>query len=113
MEYPNSQFRASIEQPKTIKPLRSFFSYGATGFVYKGQYWVALDPVVGLTFSQLRNGLNISGKLKFAATNFMRKEKKEIEIDLACQGQIVSIGKLDQWQGKKMVPKWGAFAPNR
>lgn len=90
---------------------RSYYSAGSTGFIDKGYFWTARDPIQYVDLVMKAGELMVTLKATFVAKSPARAQTKEIAIDSTCPVQTVKISDLDPWTGRVGVG-WSSFAPN-
>lgn len=101
-----------IDDQKYFDVSRGYFSYGNVGFIHKGNYWLAHNPIRAIKIARTKNGMIATIKSKFIATNAADLTKKNMTIDVSCPVRLMKVKNLDSWEGA-VGTGWDSFAPHR
>ena len=90
--------------------LRGYYSAGGVGFIPKGEYFRARDPLTAISIKQTKDEFTAVLHAKFIAKRESDGMEKEVNIDLKCPIRIASVGDLEPWEGK-IGASWNSFSP--
>ena len=87
-----------------------YYSEGGVGFVHRGEYWLARNPISHISATSTTGGLTIRLQQQFVAKHASTGREKGVQIDLTCQAHTASVDSLGPWEGRAGTD-WTSFAP--
>lgn len=95
-----------------IVPLKSFFTFGGVGHIYKGWYRHAAKFVSTLQVVKQDEKLRLKMKVNFPSISANDLTTQTEIIDLDCELRELPQSELNAWQGKPGT-NWGSFTPSK
>lgn len=94
-----------------IDTLRSYFTEGSEGFIYRGSYFWASNPLKRIRIRRTSDEFEAIVDVNIEATHARYGTTNAIHLNFRCPLQKRLVEKLSLWEGK-LGTKYGSFTPN-
>lgn len=102
----------AVGQDERIAVSAGAYTEGGVGFIHRGRYWRAKDPVSKIAMKRTAEGLFAEIHTTFLAERASDHKTRTIHLDVTCTVRNATPRDLDPWEGK-VGAGWESFAPNR
>ena len=101
----------ALNQTVRISVSGGYYTEGGVGFIHRGEYWRAHEPIAQIDLARTKSGLTAMVEGTFVAVHALDSTRKDVALELTCPVQIISVDELGLWEGR-VGADWGSFAPS-